>query len=82
MTLVAFVLMLCGVQAQQAYWVFLTDKQGSNFDPYTYFDAKAIERYQQCGADLYDITNYPVNASYIEQIASILSDNSKFETQS
>ena len=49
---------LFSASAQQAYWVFLADKAGTTFDPYTYFDAKAIERYQQCGADLYDITNY------------------------
>lgn len=33
--------------SQSCYWVFLTDKQGTTFDPYTYFDAKAIERYNQ-----------------------------------
>ena len=55
----AFVLTLVAVSAQDVYWVFLADKAGSTFDPYTYFDAKAIERYHQCGADLYDITNYP-----------------------
>ena len=72
--LVAFVLMLCSVQAQQAYWVFLTDKQGSTFDPYTYFDAKAIERYQQCGADLYDITNYPVSAAYEHGVSALATE--------
>ncbi len=74
LTLVAFVLMLCGVQAQQAYWVFLTDKQGSNFDPYTYFDAKAIERYHQCGADLYDITNYPVTPVYEQGVSALATE--------
>lgn len=60
--------------AQQAYWVFLTDKQGSSFDPYSYFDAKAIERYQQCGADLYDITNYPVSAAYEQGVAALATE--------
>ena len=54
--------------AQNSYWVFFTDKQNTTFDPYQYFDAKAIERYAQCGADLYDITNYPVNGSYAAQV--------------
>ncbi len=54
--------------AQNSYWVFFTDKQNTTFDPYQYFDAKAIERYAQCGADLYDITNYPVNSSYAAQV--------------
>ena len=57
------------------YWVMLTDKQGTTFDPYTYFDAKAIERYQQCGADLYDISNYPVAAAYEAQVAALATDN-------
>jgi hypothetical protein len=56
--------------AQNSYWVFFTDKQNTTFDPYQYFDAKAIERYAQCGADLYDITNYPVNSSYAAQVES------------
>ena len=50
--------------AQNSYWVFFTDKQNTTFDPYQYFDAKAIERYALNGADLYDITNYPVNGEY------------------
>ena len=60
--------------AQQAYWVFLADKAGTTFDPYAYFDAKAIERYQQCGADLYDITNYPVNASYEQGVSALATE--------
>ena len=50
--------------AQNSYWVFFTDKQNTTFDPYQYFDTKAIERYALNGADLYDITNYPVNGQY------------------
>ena len=60
--------------SQSCYWVFLTDKQGTTFDPYTYFDAKAIERYNQCGADLYDISNYPLNSSYVSQIDAIATE--------
>lgn len=59
---------------QTCYWVFLTDKQGTTFDPYTYFDAKAIERYQQNGADLYDITNYPLNSSYVRQVDALATE--------
>ena len=51
--------------SQSCYWVFLTDKHGVTFDPYSYFDAKAIERYRLNGADLNDITNYPLNGSYV-----------------
>lgn len=58
-------------QAQQTYWVFLADKAGTTFDPYSYFDAKAIERYNTCGADLYDISNYPVNTAYEQGVSAL-----------
>jgi len=54
--------------AQNSYWVFFTDKQNTTFDPYQYFDTKAIERYALNGADLYDITNYPVNGEYASAV--------------
>ena len=54
--------------AQNAYWVFFTDKHNTTFDPYSYFDSKAIERYQVNHADLYDVTNYPVNQEYEEAV--------------
>ena len=69
--IVAF-LMLCGTMTAQdkCFWVFFTDKNETQFDPYSYFDAKAIERYQQCGADLYDISNYPLNDSYVNAVSA------------
>ena len=33
-----------GLQAQNYYWVILTDKGNATFDPYQYFDAQAIAR--------------------------------------
>ena len=66
-----FAIALAPSFGQSCYWVFLTDKQGTTFDPYTYFDAKAIERYQQNGADLYDITNYPLNSGYVNQVDAL-----------
>jgi len=55
---------------EKCFWVFFTDKNDTQFDPYTYFDAKAIDRYQQCGADLYDISNYPLNDTYFNTVSS------------
>ena len=52
----------------KCFWVFFTDKNDTQFDPYSYFDAKAIARYQQCGADLYDISNFPLNDSYVNAV--------------
>lgn len=62
------------VAGQPCYWVFLKDKQGTTFDPYAYFDARAIARYQQCGADLYDISNYPLNEQYVSQVCRLATE--------
>ena len=62
------------LNSQQCYWVFLTDKAGTTFDPYTYFDAKAIERYRLNNADLYDISNYPLNDSYVCQVTALATE--------
>jgi subtilisin family serine protease len=59
-----------GRAQDKCFWVFFTDKNDTQFDPYTYFDAKAIARYQQCGADLYDISNYPLNDSYVNAVGA------------
>ncbi len=58
-------------QAQNTCWVFLRDKAGSQFNPYTYFDAKAIERRQQQGIPLYDSSDFPLNSSYSRQVAAL-----------
>ena len=51
--LTVFALVSTVAMAQEkCFWVFFTDKNDTQFDPYTYFDAKAIARYEQCGADL------------------------------
>lgn len=67
--------------AQNSYWVALTDKAGTTFDPYSYFDQKAIERYQRNNADLYDITNYPLNDSYVAQIDAIVATDMQSTTE-
>jgi hypothetical protein len=68
LTTILFCAILGIASAQNSYWVFFTDKQNTTFDPYQYFDAKAIERYALNGADLYDITNYPVNSEYASAV--------------
>ena len=62
-------------QAQNMYWVFFTDKQNTTFDPHSYFDAKAIERYRVNHADLYDITNYPVNQEYEKLVKGVVTEH-------
>ena len=61
-------LAVAGMAQEKCYWVFFTDKNDTQFDPYTYFDAKAIARYEQCGADLHDISNYPLNDRYVNTV--------------
>ena len=57
--------------SQEVCWVFFTDKANTTFDPYSYFDAKAIERYRLNHADLYDSTNFPLNAQYCGSVANL-----------
>ena len=71
---VLFTMAAHGVMAQSAYWVILTDKAGTTFDPYAYFDAKAIERYNACGADLYDVSNFPLNGGYVNGVEALATD--------
>lgn len=73
--LLAIALFSNALYAQSAYWVMLTDKAGTTFEPYSYFDSKAIERYRLNNADLYDISNYPLNESYVHQIDAIVSSD-------
>lgn len=68
---VVFFALIGNIAAQNSYWVVFSDKNKDNFNPYEYFDSKAIERYQLCGADLYDITNYPVNATYANTVEAM-----------
>ena len=57
LSIAAAIIFSLQLQAQNNYWVMLTDKAGTTFDPYSYFDSKAIERYRLNNADLYDITS-------------------------
>jgi serine protease AprX len=50
------------------YWVFFTDKNDVEFDPYSYFDSKAIERRLKSNIPLKHITDYPINESYKQSI--------------
>lgn len=60
--------------AQSCHWVFLTDKAGTTFDPYNYFDAKAIGRYRLNHADLYDSTNFPLNGEYVKAVCALATE--------
>ena len=53
------------------YWVFFRDKAGTSFNPYEYFDSKAIERREKLGLSLYDITDYPLNSDYVDAVSAL-----------
>jgi serine protease AprX len=56
-------------------WVFFTDKDTSNFNPFTFFDSKAIERRVLEGIDLYALTDIPVKASYVAKVENLTGSN-------
>ncbi|MFA7401249.1 MAG: S8 family serine peptidase [Bacteroidales bacterium] len=56
------------VQSQSMYWIYFADKAGTVFNPYEYFDQKAIERRLSQGISLYDSTDFPLNTSYVCQV--------------
>ena len=57
----------CGF-SQQLYWIFFTDKPATEFDPYGYFDAKAIERRIRQGLPLYDVRDLPLSDFYKKEV--------------
>jgi serine protease AprX len=52
----------------QQWMVYFKDKQRNDFNPYTYFDAKAIERRINTGIAVDDPSDWPVNAIYIDEV--------------
>lgn len=57
--------------AQQKYWVFLSDKDGVEFDPYEYFDQKAIDRRIKNNVPIYDESDKPLREDYFQKVAEI-----------
>jgi subtilisin family serine protease len=55
-------------QNKEKVWIFFSDKNNTSFNPFEYFDAKAIERRIKHGINLYDSSDFPVNESYLQKI--------------
>jgi serine protease AprX len=66
--------------AQDAYWVYLTDKKDVSFNPGQYFDPKAIERRVLNGLPINDITDWPVNDQY-SSIVGEIADSALFSSR-
>lgn len=59
------------LHAQNRYWVFFKDKADVTFNPYDYFDIKAIERRLKRGLPLCEKTDLPLNETYIDSVINI-----------
>ncbi len=68
------------VFAQNKYFIFFRDKHGTKFNPYKYFDNKAIERRIKLGITLYDSTDFPVNEGYLKAVTEI-ADSATYESR-
>jgi hypothetical protein len=60
------------VSAQDSYWVFFTDKKDVQFDPYKYFDAKAIARRIKNNVPINDPTDWPLNETYVKTVSNMV----------
>jgi len=60
--------------AQEHWMVYFRDKQHKDFNPYTYFDAKAIERRIHAGINVDDPSDWPVNETYVNEISLVVND--------
>lgn len=66
--------------AQDKYWVFLSDKDTTGYDPYAFFDSKAIERRIINEISIWDYSDVPVNQHYVEVLSS-MSDSITFASR-
>ncbi|MDB4344422.1 S8 family serine peptidase [bacterium] len=57
--------------SQEKYWVYLTDKEGVEFNPHAYFDQKAINRRIKNNVPLNHFTDRPLRTDYQNKIAGI-----------
>ncbi|PKP22460.1 MAG: hypothetical protein CVU05_03710 [Bacteroidetes bacterium HGW-Bacteroidetes-21] len=74
-TLVLALGFFSSLMSQNQYgWVEFTDKKDCSFDPFTYFDARAIERRVLGGIPLSDSTDFPLNSNYVSRIG-LLADS-------
>jgi len=61
-----------GISAQESYWVFFKNKNGVQFNPYEYFDAKAIARRVKNDVPINDPTDWPLNENYVNTVRNLV----------
>lgn len=62
------------------YWVFFKDKPSTGFNPFEYFDEKAIERKRLHHLPVYDWYDLPINPEYKNDVLTIV-DSIKTESR-
>lgn len=76
----AFIFLFCALcsfaqsefqKGNSKYMVFFKDKKNTTFNPYEYFDAKAIERRMKQCIPLSDSSDFPVNEIYIKEVTEL-----------
>jgi serine protease AprX len=60
--------------AQQHWMVYFKDKKQNDFNPYSYFDIKAIERRIRTGLPVNDPSDWPVDNEYLKQITPLVNN--------
>lgn len=58
-------------EGNNKYMVFFKDKKNTTFNPYEYFDLKAIERKLKQGLPLSDSSDFPVNGDYLKTVSAL-----------
>ncbi|MCT4580940.1 MAG: S8 family serine peptidase [Flavobacteriales bacterium] len=53
------------------YWIRFSDKDGVEFNPYTYFDAKAIQRRTKHNIPLVEFSDLPIRNDYFQRIDAL-----------
>ncbi|MFN8258597.1 MAG: S8 family serine peptidase [Bacteroidales bacterium] len=71
LAVILILFLLIPAKAQHRYWVFLKDKKDVIFNPYKYFDKKAIERRLKQNISLFDSSDFPLNENYIKRIEAL-----------
>jgi len=59
------------ISDSKPYWIFFRDKDTSSFNPYDFFDQKAIQRRIKNHIPIKSYDDIPVKTSYIEEISTL-----------
>jgi serine protease AprX len=59
------------IPAQQRFWVFFRDKEGVEFDPYSYFDPAVIKKRLHKDIPLVQFSDLPLRQDYVSRIEII-----------